>query len=232
MLAGPPMSPQEAAPLVCVVIPAYNEATVVAGVVGQVCERFPLVVVVDDGSDDGTGDLARAQGATVVTHLFNRGAGAAAVTGIEWALRRGADIIVTFDGDGQHSVDDLDALIAPVREGRVDVVLGSRFLSKGSRVPPVRRAILKTGVHVTRVLAGIRVTDTHNGLRALSREAALRIRIRQDRMAHASEILNEIGRLRLRYCEVPTRVAYTGYSRRKGQRSRNALNVMWELLVG
>jgi len=225
------MRAEDSRPLVSVVIPAFNEAAVVGPVVARVRDRFPCVVVVDDGSTDGTGAICRATGAAVVTHAVNRGTGAALATGIAWALRRGADVIVTFDGDGQHRVEDLDPLIAPILEGRADVALGSRFLSSASRIPAGRRLILKAAVRFTRALAGIRVTDTHNGLRAMSRYAATQIEIHQDRMAHASEILNEIGRLKLRFCEVPIEITYTHYSRRKGQRSLNAVNVMWELLV-
>jgi len=153
-------------------------------------------------------------------------------TGIEFALARGADIIVTFDSDGQHQLEDVDALIAPVAEGRCDVALGSRFLHPQSRVPLARRLTLKAGVLFTRLISHIRVTDTHNGLRALSRRAAQAIEIRQDRMAHASEILDEIARLKLRYVEVPTRILYTEYSRQKGQKSSAAVRIAWDFLVG
>jgi glycosyltransferase involved in cell wall biosynthesis len=219
-------------PAVYVVIPVYNEVAVVGEVVRRVRERFPHVVVVDDGSSDESGAASRAAGAMVLGHVVNRGAGAALMTGMEWALGHGADVIVTFDGDGQHRAEDIDALVAPILGGQFDLVLGSRFLTGQSGVPIVRRFILKLGVLFTRLVAGIPVSDTHNGLRAFSRSAASRIRITQDRMAHASEILNQIGDLRLRFCEVPVRVSYTKYSRRKGQRSSNALRVVWELLVG
>jgi glycosyltransferase involved in cell wall biosynthesis len=215
-----------------VVIPAYNESTVIGEVVASVRTRYPDVVVVDDGSTDDTGVRARAAGARVLTHLVNRGNGAALKTGIDWAVAHQADVVVTFDGDGQHHAEDVDALIAPIVGGQCDVVLGSRFRSADARVPLARRWTLKCGVLFTRVTAGIAVTDTHNGLRAFSRHAASRIRISHDRMAHASEILNEIGRLGLRFCEIPVRVTYSAYSQTKGQRSTNALRIVWDLLVG
>jgi len=219
-------------PAVYFVIPAYNEAACVGDVVRRVKARYPDVVVVDDGSVDATAETARAAGARVLRHLINRGQGAALKTGIDYALARGAEIMVTFDSDGQHQLEDVEALIAPVREGRCDVALGSRFLHPESRVPPARKITLKLGVLFTRLVSRIRVTDTHNGLRALSRRAAEQIQIRQDRMAHASEILDEIGRLRLRYCEVPTRIVYTDYSQQKGQRSSAALRIVWDFLIG
>jgi len=214
------------------VIPAYNEAACVGEVVRQVRSRFPNVVVVDDGSADATAEVSRVAGAVVVRHMVNRGQGAALKTGIECALARGAEVVVTFDSDGQHQLEDVDALLAPVLAGECDVALGSRFLHGGSRVPFMRKLTLKLGVLFTRVVSRIRVTDTHNGLRALSREAARKIEIRQDRMAHASEILDEISRLKLRYREVPTRIIYTAYSRGKGQRSSAAFRVVWDFLIG
>ena len=141
-------------------------------------------------------------------------------------------MIVTFDSDGQHRPEDISALINPVRAGRCDVALASRFLSTESQVPAMRRMVLRLGILFTRLVSKIRVTDTHNGLRAMSRRAAQGIRIEQDRMAHASEILAEIARLQLRFVEVPVRIVYTDYSTRKGQRSTGALRIVWDLLVG
>jgi len=214
------------------VIPAYNEATCLGDVVRRVRNEYPSVIVVDDGSADATSDEARKAGALVLRHLINRGQGAALKTGIDYALARGAKIIVTFDSDGQHQLEDVKGLLAPIREGRCEVALGSRFLHPECRVPFMRRLTLKLGVLFTRLVSRIQVTDTHNGLRALSRGAAEKIGIRQDRMAHASEILDEIARLKLRYCEVPTRIVYTDYSRAKGQRSSAAFRIVWDFLIG
>ncbi|MGA2137429.1 MAG: glycosyltransferase family 2 protein [Verrucomicrobiia bacterium] len=219
-------------PTVFVVIPAYNEATTVRDVVQQVKAHYENVVVVDDGSTDATGAEAIAGGGVVVSHVLNRGQGAALQTGIDYALLQGADIIVTFDSDGQHQVDDIERLLIPVVGGKADVALGSRFLESQSQIPFIRKLTLKMGVLFTRVVSGIHVTDAHNGLRALSRSAALRIQIRQDRMAHASEILDEISRLRLRYCEVATKIVYSEYARQKGQRSSAAFRIVYEFLLG
>lgn len=219
-------------PVVFVVIPAFNEAGSIGQVIREVRGQFEKIAVVDDGSQDDTALLAAEAGAEVLGHLINRGQGAALQTGIDYALSRGADVIVTFDSDGQHQLDDVKALIAPVIEGRCDVVLGSRFLSKNCQVPTTRKLVLRLGVLFTRLVSGIQVTDTHNGLRAFSRNAAQQIQIRQDRMAHASEILDEIARLKLRYLEVPTRILYTDYSRSKGQKSSAALRIVWDFLIG
>lgn len=214
-----------------VVVPAYNEAGAVGRVVGQLKDYGYQVVVVDDGSVDGTGQIARDSGATVLTHLLNRGQGAALKTGIDYALGRGADVIVTFDGDGQHRAEEIARVAEPILAGRCDVVLGSRFMDGQSQVPPLRKLVLKAGVLFTRVVSHIRVTDTHNGFRAFSSLAARQIGIRQARMAHASEILDEIGRLGLRYCEVPTRISYTDYSGNKGQSSLAAFRIVVDFLM-
>jgi glycosyltransferase involved in cell wall biosynthesis len=216
---------------VWIVIPAYNEARRLPEILKELCLQYSNVVVVDDGSTDDTEARAVAQGAWVLRHLLNRGQGAALQTGIEFALARGAATLVTFDADGQHSVSDIPSLIEPIGQDQADVVLGSRFLGQTVGMPWSRWLILKLGILFTRVFSRIRVTDTHNGLRALSRSAAQRLRITQDRMAHASEILDEIRVQGLRYCEVPVTVRYSADSLAKGQSSRNALAILGELLL-
>lgn len=215
-----------------IVIPAFNEQRTVDGIVREVRKKFSNVVLVDDGSVDETGRVAAESGATVVTHLINRGQGAALKTGIDFALARGAEVIVTFDSDGQHRVEDIAALASPILEQGFDVVLGSRFLRNDNEVPTLRKLALKLGVIFTRIVSRIRVTDTHNGLRAFSRQASELMVLHEDRMAHASEILDEISRLGLRYCEVPTRVVYTEYSLQKGQRNTAAPRIALEFLLG
>ena len=219
-------------PRVFIVIPAFNEGPAVGDAVRSVLSRYQNVIVVDDGSSDDTAERARAAGALVVTHLINRGQGAALKTGLDYGILRGADVLVTFDADGQHHSDDVDALIVPVVQGGCDVALGSRFLRSDNRIPFVRRCVLKVGILVTWILSGIRLTDTHNGLRAFSRSAAQRIRIVQDRMAHASEIIDEIATKKLRYKEVPVRITYTEYSMKKGQSSSSAFRVLMDFILG
>jgi glycosyltransferase involved in cell wall biosynthesis len=186
--------------------------------------------VVDDGSTDETAAVALAHDVWVLRHLINRGQGAAIQTGIDFALGRGAAILVTFDADGQHAAGDVELLLEPIRQGAADIALGSRFLGRAEGMPQGRWLILKLGVVFTRVVSRVRVTDTHNGLRALSAAAARRLRITQDRMAHASEILDEIHRLGLRYREVPVTVRYTAGTLAKGQPSGNALAIAGQIL--
>jgi glycosyltransferase involved in cell wall biosynthesis len=212
---------------VFVVIPAFNESARVAEVVRGVRTLYPHVVVVDDGSRDETADRAWSAGATVLVHVVNRGQGAAIQTGMEYALRRGAEYLVTFDSDGQHRVEDIAGLIEPIRQGRWDISLGSRFLGGVENMPATRKLLLRAGVLFTRTVSQVRITDTHNGLRAFSRRAAERIEITLDRMAHASEIIDEIRECKLPYGEVPVHIRYTEYSRAKGQSGFGALKILF-----
>ncbi|MFN2442046.1 MAG: glycosyltransferase family 2 protein [Thermoanaerobaculia bacterium] len=214
-----------------IVMAAYCEDAAVGETVRGLRTRYSNVIVVDDGSPDQTATEALEAGAMVLRHVVNRGQGAALQTGIDHALQMGARYIVTFDADGQHSVADIPLLLEPLRSGRCDVVLGSRFL-RSAQIPTPRKLVLKAGVIFTRIVSGIRVTDTHNGLRAFTREAAERIEIRLDRMAHASELLDQIGRSDLRWIEVPVEVRYTDYSKRKGQSSLAGFRIAWDFLIG
>ncbi len=219
-------------PSVWVVIAAYNESARLGNTLAELAPHAKNVVVVDDGSRDDTAAVARAAGVWVLRHPINRGQGAALQTGIRFALLQGAEYVVTFDADGQHDPADLPALLAPVIEGRADAALGSRFLGRTVGMPTSRRLVLKAAVIFTRVVSQVKVTDAHNGFRALSRAAAEGIRIRQDRMAHASEILDEVRRLNLRYVEVPVTIRYTAATLAKGQSSWNSVRIVWQLLVG
>src|SRR5262245_11160040 len=214
-----------------IVVPAFNENDVIRDVVTGLRQLYQSIIVVDDHSSDETGAAAFRAGATVIRHPINLGQGAALQTGIRYALGRGADYIVTFDADGQHRADDVRVLIeTQVRTG-ADVVLGSRFLGNAKDIPWLRRTVLRLAVVFTRLTSRMKLTDAHNGLRLLTRGAAERIRIRQNRMAHASEIIDQISALHLTVAEAPVTIVYTDYSLRKGQRLGNAVNILSDLLM-
>jgi glycosyltransferase involved in cell wall biosynthesis len=219
------MDPKE----IVVVIPAYNEEKTIRSVVGNVKRFTSRVVVVDDGSSDQTYQKAKEAGATVLKHMVNRGQGAALKTGIDFALLIGADVIISFDADGQHLAKDIPRIIQPILDGTMDVVLGSRFLDKSSNVPRIRRLMLKLAIIFTRLSCGLELTDAHNGFRAFSRKAASTIDILQDQMAHASEITREIARHQLSYCEVPVTIQYTEDSIKKGQSAFDAWRILMDL---
>ncbi|MDN5796662.1 MAG: glycosyltransferase family 2 protein [Intrasporangium sp.] len=221
---------------VWLVVPLYNEAEVIGDVVKQAVTTFPNVVCVDDGSRDDSAERAEAAGAVVVRHPVNLGQGAALQTGFEYALRDPRmRFVVTFDADGQHQVPDVETMIARLRHGEVDVVFGTRFLDDRSESGALKRLVLRLAVAWTNLTTNTRLTDAHNGLRALSRPVVERIDITQNRMAHASEIVAQIGSMRLggrpiRYAEEPVHILYTDYSKAKGQSLWNAVNILAELI--
>ena len=216
---------------VWVVVPAYNEAPRLGQSLNALCSRWPNVVVVDDGSTDGTTETARAHAVWLVRHPLNLGQGAALLTGIRFALRKSADFIITFDADGQHDVEDLDALMEPLVRGDADIAFGSRFLGSAVGMPRGRRLLLGAAVLLTRALYGIPVTDAHNGLRAMTRRTAASLRMTTNRMEHASEILESVREQRLRWTEVPVTIRYTEDSLSKGQRTTAAIPLFVRLLL-
>jgi glycosyltransferase involved in cell wall biosynthesis len=210
---------------------AYNEDGVIADVVRPLVDAGYSVVVVDDGSRDQTGARAREAGAAIVRHAVNRGQGAALQSGLRYALRHGAGILVTFDADGQHSADEIPKLVGPIAARDADIVLGSRFLEHAADVPTARRLLLRLAVAFTGMVSGVSLTDAHNGLRALSRRAAEQVELQLDRMAHASEIIDQLARTGLPLVEVSVTVRYTSYSLQKGQRAGNAARIVWDYLL-
>jgi glycosyltransferase involved in cell wall biosynthesis len=217
------------------VIPAFNEEPVLAEVLAGLEELPYRVVVVDDGSTDRTAAVAARFDVALVRHACNLGQGAAIQTGIAYALSQpGTRFVVTFDADGQHQADDIPSLLGPLRSGECDVALGSRFLTGGSapNIPTQKRVALRLATLMTRLTTGMALTDTHNGLRAFTAEAAAQLSISHNGMAHASEILSQIAARGLRYREVPVTVAYTSHSLRKGQSVMGSVDIVWETLRG
>ncbi len=222
---------------VIAVIPAYEEAQRLSGVLSAVAPHVDQIVVVDDGSRDDTAQVASVAGKTIVLrHVLNRGQGAALRTGNMAALRLGADVIVHLDADGQHNPEQIQALIEPIRRQEMDVVFGSRFLEQVALgMPWTRRLLLEAGGAVlNRFILGIpaRVTDPQSGFRVFSRAAAESLVFTQDRYAHASEILREVTRSPWRWTEVPVTVRYSQETLKKGQNSLGALKIAWQLFLG
>jgi polyprenyl-phospho-N-acetylgalactosaminyl synthase len=222
---------QRAREKVWIVVPAYNEAQVIGEVVAGLIACFNHVVVVDDGSVDRTGERARAAGATVLRHIINLGQGAALQTGIDYVLAQVSEFVATFDADGQHDPRDLVTMLERLEESGAHVALGSRFLGSAPGISMQRRMVLRVALLYQRMMSGVRLTDVHNGLRLIRREAAEKIRIRQNRMAHASEIVAEVLRCGLRIIEVPCVVRYTAYSKRKGQNLSGGLQIILDLAM-
>jgi glycosyltransferase involved in cell wall biosynthesis len=214
------------------VIPLFNEGQVIADVVKDVRTAFPNVVCIDDGSSDDSAAAAQAAGAVVVRHPVNLGQGAALQTGFEYALSQpGMRWVVTFDADGQHQVSDVQAMLAKAEAEDLQVVFGSRFLDDRTDAGVLKRVVLRLAVAYTNLTTRTKLTDAHNGLRVISRDVVSRLSITQNRMAHASELVAQIGALDVRYGESPVHVLYTDYSRSKGQSLWNAVNILAELIL-
>ena len=220
-----------------IVIPAFNEEKTIEKVLSKLLINYDNIVVVDDASGDDTLRIIKKLDVIVLSHLINRGQGASLKTGITYAVKNGADAIVTFDSDGQHNSIDIENLLLPLKNKEVEVVLGSRFIKKNltKNMPGLRRLILKFAVIFTKFTSGLDITDTHNGLRAFSSKAAKLIRIRQDRMSHASEILDEINRNKLSYKEVPVNIEYTEYSKSKAGENQSTfsfIRILFKYFIG
>lgn len=219
------------------VIPLYNEATVVGEVVTDAARTFANIVCVDDGSSDSSASVAEAAGAFVVRHPVNLGQGASLQTGFEYALQDpGMRFVVTFDADGQHQVSDVVAMLARAERGDVEVVFGSRFLDERTKPSPAKRLVLGMAVWYTNLTTRTRLTDAHNGLRVVARPVVERLEITQNRMAHASELVAQIGAMQIdgrpvRYTEEPVHILYTEYAKEKGQSLWNSINILVDLIL-
>jgi glycosyltransferase involved in cell wall biosynthesis len=219
---------------VYVIIPVYNEGKVIQEVVEIVLKTFPNVVCVNDGSSDNSADEISKTKAHLINHPINLGQGGALQTGLDYALLDPkAKYFITFDADGQHSIEDAQRMLAELQKEHFDVILGSRFLEKNSarNVPLKKRVLLKLAVWFTLITSGLELTDTHNGLRVFNRKAVEAIDITLPNMAHASEILTIIRQEELKYKEVPVTIHYSEYSMSKGQSMLNAVNIIFDLLV-
>lgn len=189
-------------------IPCYNEAEHLPAVVSSIPRRIPgidcvEVLVVDDGSTDGTAEVARGAGADhVVRHAGNRGLAAAFRTGLDHALRLGADVIVNTDGDNQYPQDDIPRLIGPILAQEADVVVGDRRPGQAAHFSPAKRTLERVGSRMVRAASGTGVADAPSGFRAFSREAALQMNVLSD-YSYTLETLVQAGAGRLRVMSVP-----------------------------
>jgi polyprenyl-phospho-N-acetylgalactosaminyl synthase len=227
------MSPTFDLKKVFILIPSYNEAKVIAASVSPLFEKGYTVVVVDDCSTDNTREALKGLPVIYLRHEINLGQGAAIQTGFDYAIEQGAEYAVTFDADGQHNCEEIPLLLEPIVAGRADIAMGTRFKRKEdtAQIPAFRKFILKGAILVNGIFTGLWLTDAHNGFRALNRRAFSSIKLQENRMAHASEILSQVRQYQLRYEEVPVNVTYSDYSKMKGQNSMNSVNILIDLLL-
>lgn len=214
------------------IIPVYNDAQVIRNVIASLIKVVNTIIIVDDGSAEPIRKNIADFSVTILRHRANLGQGAALQTGFLYARKLDADIVITFDADGQHSAEDVAGLIAPILQNQADVVLGSRFLPESqTQLAFSKKIVLQTARLINFLLSGILLSDAHNGLRALNKTALEKINLTENRMAHASEILFEIKRHKLRVKEVPVLIKYTDYSKQKGQTSHDSIKVLFDLVL-
>ena len=219
---------------VWVIIPAYNEASVIGDVIAEVRSVFEHVVCVDDGSPDDTGELALKAGAHVVRHPVNLGQGAAIQTGVEYARSQpGAAVFATFDADGQHRVKDVVRMIDRLVAENLDIVVGTRFGGDHAPadMPRLRRLLFPIIAKLSPTSRKLGLTDAHNGLRVFNKTVADGLNLTMSGMSHASEIVSVIVENHWRVAEEPVEILYTEYSMSKGQPLINGINIIFDGLL-
>ena len=211
------------------VVPAYNEAKTIGLVIPDLKRYVQEIIVVNDGSFDETEKIAKFSGVIVLSHAINRGLGASLQTGFKKALEKNADYILTFDADGQHRSSDIPRLLESLEKEEADVAIGSRIFSK-KNTPLIRKIYNKIADYIGFVIFGLYVRDTQSGLRLFRKDALMKLRPLGDRMEISSEIIGEIGRLKLKIVEVPIQEIYTDYSLSKGQSFKNGVKTFFSLI--
>ncbi|PRQ12181.1 glycosyl transferase [Corynebacterium sp. 13CS0277] len=217
------------------IIPCFNEGTVIRDVIENARRTFPNIVAVNDGSSDNSAEQIHAAGAHLVNHPVNLGQGAAIQTGVEYARRQpGAKYFVTFDADGQHQVKDVVSMLEELHRGEHDIIVGTRFgdaVREEDHVPLIKRIVLKTVVMLSPRTRRLGLTDAHNGLRVFNRKVADELNIRMNGMSHASEFVTQMDERGWRVAEHPVDILYTEYSMSKGQSLINGVNILADGLL-
>ncbi len=221
---------------VCIVIPAYNEASAIGCVVGGIKKELQRtsysyeIVVVNDGSTDQTAYIAKKAGATVIHHILNSGAGSASATGLSYANQNGFEIAATMDADGQHLPKDVLTGISTMAKDNIDLLIGSRLID--SRGMSKVKILGNKGLSIiTYILFGIKVTDSQSGLRIFSKASLQKLRWKTSGYEFCSEMLWRARQQGLKIDEFPAKAVYTEYSKIKGQNNWNAVNIIKSLLM-
>ena len=214
--------------VVCV-IPAFNEEATIGRIVGAALKHCGTVIVVDDNSEDRTAELSRKAGATVIRHVLRLGTGGALSTGFRAALRSDFDIILTMDGDGQHTPDEIPAILDPIQRREADIVIGSRLLGEPGSMPFIKRVGNKVLSTAASIACGTRITDSQSGFRAYRRELLEYVMHRAWDYRWASEILVLAARADFRIKEVPIAAIYPR-KRRKGADIMDGLKILYSTI--
>jgi len=213
-----------------ILIPVYNEEEKISEVISLLKDNFKNIVVVNDGSTDSTLDILNNLDVTVINHLLNLGQGAAISSGFNFIKElANTKAVITFDADGQHSVDDAIKFANEIVKCKENIIFGSRFIRHSNNVPAFKRLVLRIVTFITNILTRMHLTDSHNGLKAYKVEALKNFSINIDGFAFESEIINIVSKNKITYKELPTNTIYTEYSKNKGQKLRNGLIILEDI---
>lgn len=206
------------------VIPAMNEASRIKPVLKKTKRHIDNLIVVDDGSDDNTGKIARDEKAIVLRHRVNMGKGAALKTGCDYAISKGAERIVVLDSDGQHDPEEIPEFLKSLED--TDIVFGKRRFN--NQMPSLMRFGNSFINLMTRLLYGMRLSDTQSGYRAFTADAYRKIRWKASDYSMESEMIANSGKHGLRYKEIPIKTIYS--DRYKGTTALDGISIVWDMI--
>tara|TARA_B100000378_G_C17987918_1_gene392828 strand:- start:47 stop:940 length:894 start_codon:yes stop_codon:yes gene_type:complete len=191
-------------------IPAYNEEKNIAKIIVKLKKIADKIIVCNDGSTDLTSEIAENLGAIVINHAKNRGYGSGIKSILEKSKEIGSELLVTFDGDGQHRVEDIKKIIEPIEKNEIDLVIGSRFLNEEQKVPQYRKLGIKLITKITNANLKEKITDSQSGFRAYSKEVISKLKTSDMGMGVSTEILIKASSLNFKIGEVPITILYDG----------------------
>ena len=215
---------------ILIIIPAYNEELTIGSIV-TLARKYGDVLVVDDGSEDRTSEIASNAGAIVIRHDTNFGKSQALKTGFDYALSMGYEVIVTLDADGQHDPDEIPLLIEPIVTKKAEFVIGSRYLKKDSknRIPLYRRIGLWVLNKGTKLATEIEV-DSQSGFRAISKRALQKLNLRSDGYSIETDMIIEAHEKGITILEVPIKVRYDVPNKHKQNPIRHGFGVLTRII--
>lgn len=215
---------------VYILIPLYNEATVIEDLVKQLSLEFDNIVIINDGSTDNSQEILERLDIHLINHPINMGQGSAISTGFNYIYKTDAKALITFDADGQHSVEDAKIFGYEILKSDSDIIFGSRFLGHSKNIPFFKRTVLTFASKITNLFSKMNLTDTHNGMKAIKKSALADINIEIDGYAFESELIQCVSKKNLKYSELPTNIVYTEYSKAKGQSLMNGFIILEDLI--
>jgi len=191
-------------------IPAFNEEKNIAGIILKLKKITDDIIVCDDGSNDLTGEIAKKFGVELIKHEKNLGYGSAIKSIFNKAKEFDNDVLVTFDADGQHQIEDISKVIEPIISNQVDVVIGSRFLKETDDVPGYRKLGIKLITKVTNLSIKQSLTDSQSGFRAYSKSVLEKLNLTDKGMGISTEILIKSSNHGFKIAEIPIKISYEG----------------------